>query len=108
MTHVQLVYCTCPNEEAAETLAKAIVGEKLAACVNIVPGIRSIYSWKGEICDDSESLLLIKTTADRFAALKERLISLHPYECPEVIATEISDGNKAYIDWLTAQTRDAS
>ncbi|AGA89051.1 uncharacterized protein involved in tolerance to divalent cations [Thioflavicoccus mobilis 8321] len=99
-----LALCTCPDAETADRLASALVEERLAACVNILPGITSVYHWRGQVERDDEVLLLIKTVAARFAALSERLVALHPYEVPEVIATPITAGLPAYLDWMSACT----
>jgi len=99
-----VVYVSAPEEEA-RSLAAALVERRLAACVNLLPGLRSIYVWKGEVCDDPEQLLVIKTTVDRFEELKETVVALHPYEVPEVIATPIVDGHDAYLEWLDEVTR---
>ncbi|HUA79496.1 MAG TPA: divalent-cation tolerance protein CutA [Dyella sp.] len=98
--HVLLCYCTCPNVASAQHLAEALVNESLAACVNRIPGIQSTYRWKGEVTTDTEELLLIKTTAARFEALKERVLALHPYELPELIAVPVERGHIAYLDWV--------
>lgn len=98
--NVLLCYCTCPDAESAKHLAEALVGESLAACVNRIPGIQSTYRWKGEVTTDVEELLLIKTTTERFEALKERLLALHPYELPELIAVPVERGHAAYLDWV--------
>jgi periplasmic divalent cation tolerance protein len=97
---VLLCYCTCPDAASAQALAGALVGEGLAACVNRIPAVQSTYRWKGEVTTDSEELLLIKTTASRFAALKERVLALHPYELPELIAVPVVDGHAPYLDWV--------
>jgi periplasmic divalent cation tolerance protein len=97
---ILLCYCTCPNAESARHLAEALVGESLATCVNRIPGIQSTYRWKGEVTTDVEELLLIKTSAERFEALKERLLALHPYELPELIAVPVELGHAAYLDWV--------
>lgn len=76
--------------------------ERLAACVNRLPGIRSTYRWQGVVTTDSEELLLIKTTARRFDALKTRLLELHPYELPELLAVPVAHGHDAYLDWVRA------
>ena len=99
-----LALCTCPDEAAAERIATALVAERLAACVNRLPGIVSTYRWKAEVCRDSECLLLIKTTSERFAALSERIVALHPYELPEVVAVDIARGLPPYLDWIAAET----
>ena len=100
-----IVFCTCPDEACAERIATALVEERLAACVNRIPGAASTYRWQGMLCRDSEQLLLIKTTRERFEALRERIAALHPYELPEVIAVDIVHGSAAYLDWIAAETR---
>ena len=99
---VLLCYCSCPDAASARALAEAVVGEGLAACVNHLSGVRSTCRWKGELTTDSEELLPIKTTETRFAALKERLLALHPYELPELIAVPVTQGHQAYLDWVRA------
>jgi periplasmic divalent cation tolerance protein len=100
-----LVFCTCPDESVAERIATALVEERLAACVNRLAGVVSTYRWKGAVQRDSECLLLIKTTIERFAALRERIVALHPYELPEVIAVDIARGLTPYLDWIAAETQ---
>ena len=95
-----IVYCTVPNEETALTLSRTIVSENLAACCNIIPGLRSIYSWNGEICDDNELLLMMKTHADVYARLEERIRALHPYDVPEILAVAINYGLTDYLKWV--------
>jgi len=102
---VLLCYCTCPDAGSAQAMAETLVGEGLAACVNRLPGVRSTYRWKGEVTTDSEELLLIKTTETRFAALKERILALHPYELPELIAVPVAQGHQAYLDWVRDSSR---
>ncbi|KAJ8648099.1 hypothetical protein MRB53_001122 [Persea americana] len=101
-----VVYVTVPNKEAGKKLADSIVREKLAACVNIVPGIESIYFWNGEIQTDSEELLIIKTRESLLEALTEHVKSNHEYEVPEVIAMPITGGNLKYLEWIKNSTRD--
>ena len=96
----QIVLTTCPDEACAERIARTLVEEGLAACVNILPPMRSIYRWKGKIEAASEQLLVIKSTVVRFPALRDRLRSLHPYELPEIIAVPIADGLPEYLAWL--------
>lgn len=103
---VLLAYCTCPDAESAATIAQVLVDERLAACVNQLPGLRSTYRWQGRVEHADEVLLLIKTTVDRLDALGARLRALHPYELPELIAVESRGGLPEYLDWVTAQTRD--
>ncbi len=99
------VLCTCPDANTAREIADALVGESLAACVNIVPGLTSIYRWRGNIHADAEVLLLIKTRAGRMQELEGRIRALHPYEVPEVIALPVTDGSAPYLDWIQEQTR---
>ena len=107
--HMSVLICltTCPNRDAADRIATALVEERLAACVNIVPGIHSTYRWQGEVIRAEELLLIVKTTADRFDALRERLPQLHPYELPELVAVESVDGLPAYLHWVRDETRPA-
>ena len=96
----EVVLITAPNQEVAKTIARALVEERLAACVNILPGLTSIYRWQGEVAEDQEVLLIIKTTTFAFPRLKERVLALHPYTVPEIIALPIAEGHGAYLDWL--------
>jgi len=96
---------TCGDRATAERLGRALVEESLVACVNVVPGLRSIYRWNGTVQADEEVLMIIKTTAARLAAARERLVELHPYETPEVIAWPVADGHGAYLDWVADSTR---
>ena len=104
---VLLVLCTHPDPAAAESLATVLVERRLAACVNILPGLRSVYRWQGRIERASEVLLLIKTTAEHFVELKEAIVTLHPYSLPEVLAFESRDGLDRYLDWVRAETSTA-
>lgn len=100
-----LVYCTCPDESVGHSIASRIVEKGLAGCVNIVPGLTSIYKWEGEMKSGTEILLLIKTPADRCAALTRELTDIHPYELPEIIAVPITSGHQPYLDWIKDCTR---
>lgn len=95
-----LCYCTCPDVASAERIAEALVNEQLAACVNRLPGVRSTYRWQGVLTTDDEQLLLIKTRSGSFDALRARLLALHPYETPELIAVPVTHGHDAYLDWV--------
>lgn len=101
-----VIFCTCGSSQEAETLATALVEEHLAACVNVVPEIRSIYRWQGKVETAGELLLIIKSTGDRLAAIQSRLQALHSYENPEVIALPIVSGSETYLAWLADQTRE--
>ena len=93
-------FCTVPNAEEGAKIASALVEEKLAACVNVIDGLRSFYYWDGKVCDDPEALLMIKSRHDRFDALKERIVELHPYDVAEVIAFDIASGHTPYLNWI--------
>ena len=105
MSEELVVLVTVPSREQGEAIADALVGEALAACVNVVGPIRSIYRWQGEVCRDDEHLLIVKTTAARYAALEARVRAIHPYEVPEVIALPIARGSAPYLEWLRASAR---
>jgi periplasmic divalent cation tolerance protein len=101
-TEALLVLVTVPNRETADKLGEALVGERLAACVNVVAGVRSIYRWKGAVERDDELLCICKTTRDGFERLRARVVELHPYELPEVIALPVEHGHAPYLDWIKA------
>ncbi|KAE9609075.1 hypothetical protein Lal_00020600 [Lupinus albus] len=101
-----VVYVTVPNKDSGKKLAESIVKEKLAACVNRVPGIESVYQWKGEIQTDSEELLIIKTRQSLLEALTEHVKANHEYDVPEVIALPITGGNLKYLEWIKESTRE--
>lgn len=105
-TDVLVTLCTCPDDETAERIASALVAERLAACVNRLPGLTSVYLWQGRVERDKETLLLIKTTDARFAALARRLRELHPYELPEIIAIPVTKGLPEYLQWVSTCTSD--
>ena len=98
--NVLVVLVTAPSEEKAAELARTLVEERLAACGNVVPGMRSIYRWEGRVAEDREALLILKTTAEAFPALRERVVALHPYECPEVLRLDVAGGHVPYLDWV--------
>jgi len=100
-----VVLITCGSEEEASKIGRSLVEDRLAACVNIVSPIRSIYRWKGKVCDEKEWLLLIKTQKQRFEALEKKVKSLHSYSVPEIVALPILQGSSTYLEWLTEMTR---
>ena len=104
-TDVVVVLCTLPLGDAASSIARTLVEERLAACVNLVPAVRSIYEWQGTICDEPEQLAIVKTTSDRFPALRDRLVELHPYDVPEVIALDVHDIHLPYLGWVRERVR---
>jgi periplasmic divalent cation tolerance protein len=104
-TGVMAVLMTAPDEACARRIARALVEERLAACVNLLPGLQSIYRWQGAVEEASEVLLVAKTRASRVAALAARVRALHPYALPEVVALPVADGSRAYLRWVVAESR---
>ncbi len=100
-----MVLCSCPDEPTARRLAGGVVGSGLGACVNVIGGIRSIYRWQGEVRDEAESLMIIKTTQARCAELARWLEENHPYDVPEVVALPVTGGSAPYLDWVAAESR---
>src|SRR5689334_15154459 len=101
---VLLVLTNLPDRAAAEKLADALVGKRVAACVNILAPCRSVYRWKDAVQHDEEPPVLIKSTQDRYAALEAAIRAAHPYELPEIIAVPVERGLPAYLDWVAAET----
>jgi periplasmic divalent cation tolerance protein len=99
-----LVYCTCPDHDSALRIAQALVDRQLAACVNLVPGLTSVYRWQGDTETAQEVLLLIKTRQAVYPELEAALLALHPYELPEIIAVPIEAGLPAYLSWIETGT----
>ncbi len=97
---VFLVYITTPDEETAERLAESLIDERLAACVNLLGPIRSVYRWEGRVEKSGEQALLAKTTGARLDSLTRRVVALHPYDCPCVVAVPVSGGHPAFLDWI--------
>lgn len=100
-----LVYCTVGTAEDAKRLAQAILQERLAACVNVVPTIRSFYWWEGEMQDEEEVLLLVKTRADLYSTLEEFIVSHHPYSVPAISAIPLEEMHAPYLAWLLEETQ---
>ena len=103
-----VVLVTVPDQDLAVALARTLVEEKLIACVNILPGVRSIYAWQGKVCDDSELLCVLKTRRALFEAVRARVTALHPYQVPEIVALPLVEGNPPYLAWLEKETHDGS
>lgn len=103
-----IVLSTAPNMEEAASIGKKIVDEGLAACCNILPGMKSIYVWKGKAYDEAEVLSIFKTRASLFELLKDRIKELHSYEVPEIIAVKIESGLKEYLVWIEDSTKEAA
>jgi len=105
MTDALVVLCTCPDMKVAESLADGLVGNGFAACVNILPKIRSIYFWQGELHSDSEALMIIKTNQQGYTKLEWWLLDRHPYDNPEVLALTVEAGAEHYLDWIDLATK---
>ncbi|HLV01847.1 MAG TPA: divalent-cation tolerance protein CutA [Acidobacteriota bacterium] len=105
MSDVRIVLSTIDSRDKAEQIAETLVKERLAACVNILPELVSVYKWKDALEKEKETLMLIKTSANRLEALSQRIRSLHPYEVPEIIFLEVDGGNSEYLDWVLVESR---
>lgn len=99
-TGVVTLFCTFPTTDLAGQVATTLVEERLAACVNLIPKVTSIYRWEGEVAQETEALAIIKTTQERSPDLQKRLVELHEYKCPEVIELPVSSGLKEYLQWV--------
>lgn len=99
-----VVFCTFPTTEAAGETAHALIAERLCACVNVLPAMRSIYPWKGEIANNGEVLTIIKTTRARYPALEARIRELHSYDVPEIVAVPASHVSESYRQWVEEET----
>jgi len=104
MSEISIVLVTAGNEEEAAKIGRTLVEERLGACANIVPRIRSIYRWKGEIYDEQECLIIIKTRTSLFPALEKRVKELHSYEVPEIVSFPVARGLPQYIEWVLGET----
>jgi len=104
MTDALVVLVTCPTPEKAAEIARALVEERLAACGNVLPGLRSIYRWEGKVQDEGEALLVLKSVRGRFEALRARVAALHPYQVPEVLGLPVEAGHGPYLDWIAGAT----
>jgi periplasmic divalent cation tolerance protein len=104
LSDLRVVISTAPDEGLAFHLARTLVEERIAACVNCIPGVRSLYRWEGRLCDDHEILLVMKTTAACLPRLLSRLKDLHPYAVPEVVALPVIAGSEPYLAWVRSET----
>jgi periplasmic divalent cation tolerance protein len=101
MTEALVVLCAFPDEEKARQIGTHLVERQYAACINILPGVESIYHWQGKLCREREVMVVIKTTRQAFAVMSRELAALHPYDEPEIIAMPVVDGSAGYLAWLT-------
>mmetsp|Transcript_44095 Transcript_44095/g.50973 ORF Transcript_44095/g.50973 Transcript_44095/m.50973 type:complete len:111 (+) Transcript_44095:71-403(+) len=106
MTGLVACYVTVPSRAVADVIAQSLVSKQLAACVNIIPGIQSVYTWKGVVQRDEELLLMIKSRAQLFPLIVEDVKAHHPYDVPEVISVAIQDGHQPYLDWVHENTKE--
>ncbi len=104
MTPVRIVLCTIDSADAARKLARRLVQDRLAACVNIIENVTSVYKWEDRIEEDAEFLLVIKTQDSRLQELMDRISEIHPYDVPEILSWPVRKGSKAYLDWVVAET----
>jgi periplasmic divalent cation tolerance protein len=100
-----IVICTSPSLEISNQLAEECVQKKIAACCNIIPGVKSIYEWEGKIEKSEEQLILIKSTEDNFKAIENTINAIHPYDVPEIISVKIDNGNEYYLEWINQTIR---
>ena len=105
MTNKRIVLTTCGSEEETDRIAHYLVENRLAACVSLIPGIKSIYRWQGKVESSEERLLVVKTTAEQFTQIQDAIKGLHSYELPECIAIAIDDGSAAYLEWVEENVR---
>jgi periplasmic divalent cation tolerance protein len=105
---VVAVLTTAPSADVADRIGTALVEERLAACANLVPGVSSVFRWQGALQRETEILVVLKTTASRLGDLRRRLVELHPYEVPEVIALDVREGHPPYLDWVRTEVEAAS
>lgn len=101
--NINFIYMTAGSKDEARKIGKELVAARLAACVNILDDMNSIYMWQGEIQDDSEVVMIAKTIEDRVPALIEKVKALHSYDCPCIVAIPVSGGNQAFLDWIAAE-----
>jgi periplasmic divalent cation tolerance protein len=102
---ILFVYVTVGDPMEAERIGRSVVTERLAACANIIAGMRSIYWWDGRVQQGEEAILILKTASDRFEALRDRLVELHSYDCPGIEALAVEDGHPPFLDWVMRETR---
>ncbi len=99
-----LIYATSPDEPTATSIAKALVSEGLAACVNVIPGMTSVYQWEGAVQTEREFAMIMKAAGPRVKELIERFVALHPYDVPAIVAIPVVAGNDPFVDWVAQQT----
>jgi len=104
MSALSIVLMTAPSEQVAADIGRKLVEERLAACANLIPKIRSIYTWRGAVCDEAETLCVLKTRPELFHAVEKRILELHPYEVPEVVLIDVREASARYLGWVLEAT----
>ncbi len=104
MSNKIIVFCTVPSASEAKSLAQTLVGEQLAACATLLPAVQSVYRWQGVVEEAEENLLMIKTTEARWEAIRQRILELHSYDVPEILAVPVMAGLLAYLEWIDSST----
>lgn len=105
MTEQVIIFCTCPDDDTvAKQIAEQLVSTRLAACVNILPGVQSVYTWQGKVTQDNEKLLIIKTRSELYPKLENKIKEIHPYELPEIIMVTLDKGLPGYLNWINEST----
>jgi len=105
MEHI-VIYCTVPNKKEGKEIAKKLVENKLVACVNIIDKVESVFSWNGELCEEKEALLMIKTKKELFAKINSVIQKMHSYNVPEVISLPMENADETYLKWIDHETRE--
>ena len=100
-----IVFCTTPSHEVSNQIAEKCIKKKIAACCNIIPGVKSIYEWEGKVEKSEEQLIIIKSTEDNFKAIENTINTIHPYDVPEIISVKINNGNELYLKWINQSIR---
>ena len=106
MSSCIVVYCTVPTKQDAKSIAKILLTQRLAACINIIDKVQSIFSWHDEICEEKELLMMIKTKSTLFDRVKQAIKLIHPYNIPEIIALPIENADSEYLEWINTETTD--
>ena len=104
MSSCVVIYCTVPSKQDAKSIAKILLTQRLAACINIIDKVQSVFSWHDEICEEKELLMIIKTKALLFDRVKQAIKLIHPYNIPEIIALPIENADREYLEWINTET----
>jgi len=105
MLRAIIIFCTTPSPEVSEKIAAGLIDRQLAACCNILPEVRSVYRWQGQVESAGEQLLLIKSTEENFKAIEDFILNVHPYDVPEIISVPVTEGNRDYLMWINESVK---